>query len=118
MAPGGTELCLMRSGRGWSAGVGGLARSEAETVQFLAGWGPDRWGHRQTSVCRSDRVVEAGTELADETVFVDEVQRCILVTMRRRNGLPGQQKEGEQAQGRSFPGENFANPVHWDFEAP
>lgn len=32
--------------------------------------------------------------------------------------LPGEQKEGEQAQGRLFPGEYFANPVHWDFEAP
>ena len=78
----------------------------------------DQWGRRKTGVHRSGRVVEAGTELADQTVLVDEVQRRILMTMRRRNGLPGQQKEGDQAQGRSFPGEYFENPVHWDFDAP
>ena len=108
----------MRSGRRWSAGVGGLARPEAEPVRFLADGGLGQWSRRKESVDRSGRIVKIGTELANETVIIDEVQRCVLVTMRRRNGLPGQQKEGEQAQGRSFPGECSANPVHWDFEAP
>jgi len=87
-------------------------------VQFLASRGLGQWGRRNTSVCRSEGIVKAGTELADKTVFVDEVQRCIFVTVRRSNGLPGQQQEGDQAQGRSFPGEHFANQFHWDFDAP
>lgn len=108
----------MRSGRGWSAGVGRLAGSEAEPVKLQILRGLGQQGRRKTGVHRSDRIVEAGTDLADETVLVDEVQRCIVVTMHRRGGLPGEQKEGDQAQGRSFPGEHFANLVHWDFEAP
>ena len=102
----------MRSGRGWSAGVGCLARSETESVKLQILRGLGQQGRRKTGVHRSDRIVQAGIELADETVLVDEVQRCFVVTMHRRGGLPGEQKEGDQAQSRSFPGECLANPFH------